>query len=634
MLLGLAPRALVALLLAGFFWCGSTMYGRARTPPTHRHGPSVLVGSQGLQHGEAARGSAAPAEAQDHIQGGPREHARTLLTPGPAAITSAPGLEPYVPMEPALTYPPPQLRDAYEAALRLPPGSSLGCWRDRRILRDLDESITFFPRPLSADVCLTHCEGRGTLFAGVSRGVECWCGDAPMNNGRLEPTECDGRDAFAYMLLRTRLRHPRAATSPVAISGMCALGFSCTQIFLAVVGGYAARHHLDLFVSSSSIEPTLPTAFAKLGQMQRLLRMGYAWIWWLDCDTVLLRPEMPPLSILRALADPSIGGSGFDIGLSGAGGGAAEGRGGARGEGVSGGGAGPGVGGGASSSTHSEGGRRDDAGGAVRSPSLIVGWEVWGWINQSHPLNTGSFFLRGSAGADSPRLLHEWTEHSLRYKQHPLWEQQGLSDLLSAEKVPGGARTPRWLRNGSILAFGAPPFNTLLCPTSRSLALPPVVLHLTRGEAALGRCAAESLPRWMRRVTQAFRSQDWKGVILARILTEGLQEVRDECCTGHRFGPKLFKRHWGGYIDTVSVSDRYPARLGVREEAGGPSVREIASRLSVCGSPGHNVSLRPHIACDLNGAWLRGWADAPRQGRLRKASERVAPHTAVGELVD
>jgi hypothetical protein len=248
---------------------------------------------------------------------------------------------------------------------------------------------------------------------------------------------------------------------------------------------------------------------------------------------------------------------------------------------------------------------------------------VWGWIEKSHPLNTGSFFLRGSAGADSPRLLREWTTHCLRYTKHPLWEQQGLSDLLSGERIPGGARAPRWLRNGSVLAFGAPPFNTLLCPTSRSLALPPVVLHLTRGETALGRCAAESLPHWMRHVTRAFKSQDWKGVMLARVMTDGLQEVRDECCTGHPFGPKLFKRHWGGNIDIVSEDDRYPARLGVRHEAGGRSVREMASRLSVCGSPGHNASLRPDIACDWKGAWLREWVGSQPQWKSRRAARQA-----------
>jgi hypothetical protein len=527
-------------------------------------------------------------------------------------------------MAPALAYPPPELRDAYEAALRLPRGSDLGCWFDRRILRDLDESVTAFQQPLTADVCITHCEGRGTLFAGVSQGVECWCGDAPMNYGRLESSKCHNRHPFTYTLLRTRMRQPRVATSPVAVSGMCAGGFSCTDIFLAVAGDYAARHKLNLFISGSSIEPTLPAAFAKLGQVYRLLRMGYSWIWWLDCDTVILRPEVPPLDILRALADPAHGGSPFDLGLSG-GASRAQGGGGAWGGG-SGGGAGSSRGGGA----RSGGGTRGEGGGVVRSPSLILGWEVWGWVNQSHPLNTGSFFLRGSAGSDSVNLLRQWAEHSLRYTHHALWEQQGLFDLLSAEKVPGRSRAPRWLRNGSVLAFGAPPFNTLLCPTSRSLSLAPVVLHLTRGEGALGRCAAEALHHRMRRVARAFKSQDWKGVLLARVLMDGLQEVRDECCTGHPFGPKLYRRHWGGMIDNVSKTDRYPAKLGVRAEAGGRSVREIASRLSVCGNSGQNVSLRPKEACDPEGEWMRGWAEEQRRKRdaAQAAGERRASSRA------
>jgi len=83
------------------------------------------------------------------------------------------------------------------------------------------------------------------------------------------------------------------------------------------------------------------------------------------------------------------------------------------------------------------------------------------------------------------------------------------------------------MRNGSVLALGNPSFNSLLCPTSRSVAAPPDVLHLTRGFGALGRCAAEALPEAEWRLGAAYRSGGWKGALLFRVMRDGLQEVRD-----------------------------------------------------------------------------------------------------------
>ena len=279
-------------------------------------------------------------------------------------------------------------------------------------------------------------------------------------------------------------------------------------------------------------------------------------------------------------------------------------------------------------------------------------------MDQSHPLNTGSFFLRGISGGETDRLLTEWALRSEKFTQHVLWEQQGLFDLLKDEKIPGRSRAPTWLRNGTVLAFGNPSFNTLLCPTSRSLAGKPAVLHVTRGVTALGRCSAESLPLKKHLTTKAFKTQDWKGVLLARVLQRGLQEVRDECCRDYPFTPKLLKKHWGGVIDRVSkvggkplpppapVSqpdddpsprpapapapprawrpqvDRYPAKFGVRDVVAGQLVQDIASELSVCGSPGDNSSLLPEVACDEESWWFKNWQ---REREKRSRGEEVRP---------
>ena len=91
---------------------------------------------------------------------------------------------------------------------------------------------------------------------------------------------CGGESKeFTYTLLRTAVESPRRANSTVAMVGMCAKGFSCTGLFREVVHDYVARHKLDLHMQSSTLEPTLPVAYSKLPQLQRLLRFGYEWIW-------------------------------------------------------------------------------------------------------------------------------------------------------------------------------------------------------------------------------------------------------------------------------------------------------------------------------------------------------------------
>jgi len=212
----------------------------------------------------------------------------------------------YLPVPPATVYPPPRLQQAYTAAVQQQKGANLGCWLDRRILRDLDESVTVLNSP-TAEVCVAHCEARGTMFAGITAfQQQCWCGDAPLQHGRLAPSECEARDDLsgprnwlAYTLLRTGVCSPRRAASAVALAGMCAKGFSCTSLFSAMASEYATRHSLELHLSTASLEPALSAAFSKLVQARRLLRMGYEWIWWLDCDTLLLRPERSPMDILR-----------------------------------------------------------------------------------------------------------------------------------------------------------------------------------------------------------------------------------------------------------------------------------------------------------------------------------------------
>ena len=61
------------------------------------------------------------------------------------------------------------------------------------------------------------------------------------------------------------------------------------------------------------LEPDFPVPFSKLTVLQRLARLAYRWIWWIDCDTLLLDPSVGMAQLLAARYDGKAWG--HDLGL-------------------------------------------------------------------------------------------------------------------------------------------------------------------------------------------------------------------------------------------------------------------------------------------------------------------------------
>jgi|TARA_B100000524_G_C23628157_1_gene362219 hypothetical protein len=196
--------------------------------------------------------------------------------------------------------------------------------------------------------------------------------------------------------------------------------------------------------------------------------------------------------------------------------------------------------------------------------------------------------------------------------------------MLIPDKIPPHAPwSRRSLRNGSVLVTANPSFNGFLCPTGAENKkygrLPPMLLHVARGIAALGRCAPDAI--WgsrTRRGRLAHSQSDWKGVITSRVLIEGLQEVRDACCLGYDSFRKQLKRG-GGSVAEPDPNDRVGALYHQRPVLNGVSVKEVAAKLSVCGVPGDKVALSARIACDDTSEAFKRWeASLPRWQWRRK----------------
>ena len=448
------------------------------------------------------------------------------------------------------------------------------CFRDRALLRDLDAAYVLLEGG-GREACVAHCRARGLRFASVQASerrpsprttpaaTRCFCGDTFGRHGALPAEDCrasrcaGGAAEFcggwrAATVLRTGVdkRAPKRAAH--AIAALCSPGYSCYELHVHSLRAYAARHALDLHLHDGPLEPDFPVPFSKLTVLQRLARLAYRWIWWIDCDTLLLDPSVGMAQLLAA--------HGVRDGVSG-------------------------------------------------NALLLGAYEPWGWIKEhgeppGHPINTGSFFLRGGAAGEA--LLNEWVDACPAVRGHALWEQQALWHILGSERVGGGERRALALRNGTIRLFANPAFNSFLCPTERTLARPPVLLHVVRGEVSTGRCSPEV--RNPKRKARALLRQPWKGVLLSRVALDGLQSVRDRCCGGHDFSERLYKRLWGGAIGAANASDVWPREIGRATAFGDVPVREVARRLSVCGVAGDVAPVEARLACAN-----RSWWPAPRR---------------------
>ena len=93
--------------------------------------------------------------------------------------------------------------------------------------------------------------------------------------------------------------------------------------------------------------------------------------------------------------------------------------------------------------------------------------------------------------------------------------------------------------------------------------------------------------------------------------------MRTTCCGGYPFARKLYRHHWGqaegrawnGYIaDADSRVDLSPS-LGRHPVLNGTRVADLAAQLSVCGTRGDQVNLKPERACSGGSEWMRAWQE-------------------------
>ncbi len=457
---------------------------------------------------------------------------------------------------------------------------SVRCVADTPLMRVLDGELLTLPRA-THDKCVAECTTRAFRYAGLQRKTLCYCGDYDdgLNGAKpaaLAQSSCDSPCAgdhsqscgsraskgatLALTLLRTPVPSPHRRRSDHAVAGLCTAGYETTRVSEPSLREYARYHHLDLHLARAPLEPLYAPPFSKLTVLKRLLRAGYEWIWWVDCDALLIAPRT---SMTRLLADH---------------------------------------------------GARDEP-----TPLLIAGYEPWGWIKEhgeapTHPVSTGSFFLRGGvAAASSLELVREWAGHCHEVRGHKLWEQQALTHLLRPETVPGGVRTPVRLRNNSILLTANPAYNSLLCPTERTAYRPPVLVHVPRSTLSVGSCEPSSANH-PARAAGIVRHGKWKAVLLARILLQGLQPVRAMCCAHYDFAPRLFRKRFNGSIGHVNLSD-YDVSIwrGVANEPNygqasaldGVAVRTIAAQISACGVAGDVAPIVSADACENRSLWVR-----------------------------
>ena len=438
------------------------------------------------------------------------------------------------------------------------------CYHDEPLLRHLDAAL-LVAQNLTHQQCLDFCHTKKTLYAGITIKKFCFCGDQKGKYKRLpnnrcrqtcpgdKQTFCGGTSSLT--LTRTNVDKPFRPTSPYAIAGLCSPGYSTASLNKLSLGEYSHRHNLDLHYFDGPLEPLYPLPFSKLTVLQRMLSLGYKWTWWVDCDALLIDPAVPFADLIARYG-----------GLS------------------------------------------------KPEPIMLAGYEPWGWTKEhnrqpSHPISTGSFFFRGSD--EGLRILREWARHCPAVKSHKLWEQHALTHLLRPELVHGGVRTPLRLGNDSIYLLANPAYNALLCPTERTFAEPPVVIHVPRGVLSVGSCEPGA-DHHIARAAGYEKYGAWKAVLLSRIALQGLQAVRNECCASYKFEPRLFRKIWNGSVGTVNRSDYAPNAWGNRSKPhgklqtiNGVSTNEIASAIKSCGVSGNIAPLVVGKACANSSYWIR-----------------------------
>ncbi|KAL1518889.1 hypothetical protein AB1Y20_003164 [Prymnesium parvum] len=232
---------------------------------------------------------------------------------------------------------------------------------------------------------------------------------------------------------------------------------------------YARRHRYAVhFGTTAKGEASFYQKPTSLRFAARIFPPAVRWLWWLDCDTVILDESVDARRLLHAAL--AVAGS--------------------------------------------------------PSPSFVASYETWGDHLGGCPINTGSIFVRRDAAGES--VLARW-EHACKKKTNLIridWnrDQTALTRVKGYVNVPRGFRTVHRFFNDTAIALPDAPFNALICPSILRPTLNAVwVLHFARGSHSMGRCAPFYNP--------GLNATTYSRAALVRTsLEEGVRAVWKLCC--------------------------------------------------------------------------------------------------------
>ncbi|KAL3892909.1 MAG: hypothetical protein SGPRY_014664, partial [Prymnesium sp.] len=231
---------------------------------------------------------------------------------------------------------------------------------------------------------------------------------------------------------------------------------------------YASAHSLPFHFTPAP--PGEAAFYQKPSTLRRaaLSLKGVSWLWWIDCDSLVINQAIDPRSVLQQALQ-------------------------------------------ASGTPH---------------PSFIASYETWGEHAGGYPINTGSFFVRRDPAGDF--ILERWA-HFCNKKTNLIrinWnrDQSAFTRIKGFSNVPRGLRKPHRFFNGTAVALPDAPFNALLCPAVLRPSFAAVrLLHFARGVHSIGRCAPFYNPNQ--------NSSEFSKSALVRLAeAKGVRAVWNRCC--------------------------------------------------------------------------------------------------------
>ena len=260
-----------------------------------------------------------------------------------------------------------------------------------------------------------------------------------------------------------------AAVGQLTVVAACTSDYSDQFDFETRLRRYARRHgYFVVFAIPTKEEASFYQKPSTLRQAAAAAPDGVGWLWWVDCDTVILDESLDVRRLLVSALEAA----------------------------------------------------------GMPQPSFVASYETWGDHEGGHPINTGSVFIRRNGAGG--HILAKW-EHACKKKTnliHINWnrDQTALTRAKGFLNVPHGSRGVHRLFNRTAVALPDAPFNALVCPSILRPTLARVfLLHFARGTHSIGRCAPFYNPR-------RNSSEYSKSALVRQAAERGARAVWNRCC--------------------------------------------------------------------------------------------------------